>query len=169
MKKEVFIFRLIIFVFIILFSLFWVSFSSASSFSTEAIVTVNSIYELSLSTDITTEIIRAGESLSVLINLSKKDLTNIAEEIEVDMDYEIWKAREMVASGYAGFVIVKDKNETIIRIQTPANIKPGMYILKIKASHPQAYSNKDEDGFRIKKEKPSAPLFSIFFFLLGKI
>ncbi len=135
--------------------LFLVSFLEAKSveYSTMATVTVNPIYELSLEIDVITETILSGDNLSILINLSKEDLTTIAKEIKVDLNYEILRSKvNLITSGYAGSVNVTNEIEITIQIPTPYDLGPGRYILRITASHPQAYGDESEDAFKVKRK-----------------
>lgn len=123
--------------------------------SIEATVTINPIYEILIEIDILTEFVGAGDNLSVLVDLEKINLIAISEEIEISLDYEILKKGklELIDSGYIGSVFVGDEKETIVvEIQTPIGMRPGKYILKINATHPQAYGDEDEDDFWIRKK-----------------
>jgi hypothetical protein len=133
-------------------------------------VTVLPIYELSIDIDILNNKLSSGENLSVFIELEKTDLTNMAGEISVDLNYEIIKKKrkkfEIIARGYAGSLIVDDESNQTIQIPTPSDAHSGKYILKIIASNPQSYSDEDSETFVVRKRyKPS---FSRIFFSFFK-
>jgi len=142
---------------------------NAQQYSLLATVTVKPIYNLTLGIEIITKKVLAGDNLNVSIKLNKSDLTEIKEEITVDLAYEILKPNKKVLdSGFAGKVKVKDYNKTTIQIPIP-NIKPGRYILNITTTHPQAIPSSDSDDFSVK-EKLRLGSFSIleyFNFLIG--
>lgn len=162
--------RWLIFIFILIIIFFILNIEHVKSksveYSTKATVIINPIYSLNIEIKILEKQIGAGEKLPVLIELKKIDLTNIKEKIEVDLNYEILKKKgkefEIVARGYAGSLNITDKTKKRIEIPIPSDVNSGRYILKIKASHPQAYGDEDEDSFFIRKRK----VFLRFFFTL---
>lgn len=152
--------RWLIFVFILIIIFFVLNIEHVKSksveYSTKATVTVNPIYSLDIEIEILEKNMGAGEKLPVLIELKKTDLTSITKEIEVRLDYEILKKKgkefEVITRGDVGSLNVTNEAEKAIEIQIPSDIKAGKYILKIKASHPQAYGDEDEDSFFVRKK-----------------
>ncbi|MFH1947218.1 MAG: hypothetical protein ABIJ23_03630 [Candidatus Magasanikbacteria bacterium] len=119
--------------------------------STNAIVTINPIYFLDIDIKILKKLVRAGENLSVRVKLKKTDLTEIEEGIEVRLYYEILKRNQVISEGYAGSLNVTRKTKKTIEIPIPSNISRGIHVLKIKANHPQAYSDEDKDWFFVRR------------------
>ena len=164
MKKEV-----IIFIFLSIFLSFNVALIASEEVSTLATVTVNPIYNLSIEIEILNDKLSSGENLSVLINLEKIDLANIAGEISVDLNYEITKKgkkTEIVESGFLKTVDIINQKNGVVGVSFSSDLK-GKHILKIIASNPQSNSDEDSEVFIVKK-KGKFSLSSIFFSLFKK-
>ena len=165
MKKEV-----IIFIFLSIFLSFNVALIASKEVSTLATVTVNPIYNLSIEIEILNDKLKSGENLSVLINLEKIDLANIAGEISVDLNYEITKKGkkgEIIESGFLKTINIINQKDEVVEIPIFSGLK-GKYILKIIASNPQSNSDEDSETFVVKK-KGKFSFSSIFFSLFKKV
>ena len=164
MKKEV-----IIFIFLSIFLSFNVALIASKEVSTLATVEVKPAYEISIDIDILNDKLKSGENLSVLINLEKIDLANIAGEISVDLNYEITKKgkkTEIVESGFLKTVDIINQKNGVVGVSFSSDLK-GKHILKIIASNPQSNSDEDSEVFIVKK-KGKFSLSSIFFSLFHK-
>lgn len=114
-------------------------------------VTVLPIYKLSIDIDILNNKLSPGENLSVFIELEKDNLINIDEEIAVDLNYEIIKAKKVIKSDFLQTINITGYKEEIINIKISSDLR-GKYILKIIASNPQSYSDEDSERFVVKKK-----------------
>jgi len=151
-KKEVIIF---IIVSVLLFTL--LPLVESKEISTLATVEVNSIYELNVDIEILKDKIFRGENLSVFIVLEKTDLTDISEEISVDLNYEIikkGKKSKPIESGFLKTVNITDNRTETVEILISSDLK-GRHILKIIASNPQSHSDEDSETFVAKKKTKS--------------
>ena len=125
--------------------------------STMASVEVNPAYDLDINIEILNDKVVVGENLSVFVELKKTDLTNIAEEISVDLNYEITKngaKKEIIESGFLKTIDITDEKTEIVEIQVSSDLK-GKYILKIIASNPQSFSEEDSETFVVMKKRSS--------------
>ncbi len=105
--------------------------------------------------EVLNERVLIGGNLNVFLGLEK-----IGREggIEVELNYEIIKGKKTVLSGYIGSINVSDYTEEVVQIAMPSDMKPGRYTLNVIATHPQAYSDSDEDDFWVRG-KGGASLF----------
>ena len=162
MKKEV-----IIFIFLYIFLFFNVALIESREVSTLATVEVKPAYEISIDINILNDKLKPGENLSVLINLEKIDLANIAGKISVDLNYEITKKGkngEIIESGFLKTVNITNEKDEVVDVSFSSNLK-GRYILKIIASNPQSNSDEDSETFVVRKKSNlsfSSILFSLF-------
>ena len=164
MKKEV-----VIFIFLSIFLSFNVALITSQEVSTLATVEVKPAYGLTLDIDILNDKLKSGENLSVLINLEKIDLANIAGEISVDLNYEITKKgkkTEIIESGFLKTVNITNQKNEVVEIIIPPGLK-GKHVLKIIASNPQSNSDEDSETFVVKR-KGKFSFSSIFFSLFKK-
>ena len=148
-KKEVIIF---IMVSILLFTL--LPLAQSQEVSTLATVEVKPAYDLSIDINILNNRLSFGENLSVLINLTKTDLTSISEEISVDLNYEIFKngkKMEIIESGFLKTVDITNESVEAVEIPISPDLK-GIHILKIIASNPQSHSDENSETFVIRKK-----------------
>jgi len=129
----------------------------AVEFSTTARVSVTPVFNLSM--DIKTQDIIAGDNITLDVNLQSKNLTNIAKEIGVTLDYEILKGKKSIKNG-TFFVNVTQETNTSFNI--PSEDMRGKNTIKVTASHPQAISSQDGDDFFIKGSVKMASIFSFF-------
>lgn len=111
-----------------------------------AFVTINPIYNLSLDINITNPKLSANENLNISVFLQKTNLTNINEIIEVNLDYEIIKARKSITSGSLGTIEINDSVKEIFTINT-SNLTTGKYTLKAEATHAQSNPSQDSEAF----------------------
>jgi len=163
MKKEV-----IVFTFLCIFLFFSVASINSQEISTLATVEVKPAYSLILDINILNNKLKSGENLRVSIDLEKIDLTNMAGEISVGLNYEITKngkKKEVIESGFVKTINIINMGTEIVEISISSDLK-GKHILKIIASNPQ--SNSDEDGETFSIRKRSRPSFSNIFFSLFK-
>ena len=164
MKKEV-----IIFIFLSIFLSFNMALIASKEVSTLATVEVKPAYDLLINIDILNDKLKFGENLSVLINLEKIDLANIAGEISVDLNYEITKKgkkTEIVESGFLKTINIINQKNDVVEIIIPPGLK-GKHILKIIASNPQSNSDEDSEVFIVRK-RDRLSFSSIFFSLFKK-
>ena len=141
-------------IFFILVFLFCLPFLvQAISFNSQASVTVNPIYSLDIEIDIQNKriLFYGGNIIDVDVEVGKTDLTNISEEIEVDLYYELKKrwfwGTVLVSSGPLDSMLVQDYNMTNYDIVFPFNTGTGIMTLTIEASHPQSRGDYDSDIF----------------------
>ncbi|MBI2452373.1 hypothetical protein HYV50_04845 [Candidatus Pacearchaeota archaeon] len=137
---------------------------------TTASVQVNRIYALSLDINILNKKISPGENLSVFMDLNKSDLSNIKNEIEVDLNYEIIRRGEIIEEGFLKLINITNEKEEILTIPISQDLK-GAYSLKIIASNPQSYTSEDKDKFVVKgkSETPSFLKYDFLFLLKNKM
>lgn len=117
------------------------------SYSVPVSVNVNPVYNLSLNVGVLNERALAGENLNVSLELEKIGREG---EIEVYLSYDIIKGKKTVLSGYIGSINVSDYKKEVVQIPMPTSMEPGRYRLNVTATHPQAYSDSDNDDFWIR-------------------
>ena len=141
--------RRFLLIFIIL--LISILFVNALEYNIPVSITVLPIYNLSIDINILNNKLFPGENLDVIIKLEKTDLTSISKEIAVDLNYKIIKGKKVIKTGFLQTINITSYKEEIINIKIPSDLR-GRYILKIIASNPQSYSDKDSKMFVVRKK-----------------
>ncbi len=118
----------------------------AAELSLSANVAVNSIFNLSL--DINASDIVAGDNITVNVNLKSKNLTKIEREIDIRLDFDIFKGKKFIKNG-TFFVNVTQEVNATFNISS-AGMSGGSYIMIMRAGHPQSIPSQDKDKFFIR-------------------
>jgi hypothetical protein len=123
------------------------------SATTTATVTVLPLYNISVDIKILNKVVNSGESLFVLVNLAKTDLTKVksSPRINVDLNYEILVKNKVVKTGFIETIPIIKSDRDTVSISIPSDFS-GSYDLRIIATESQAYTASDKDSFLVNKK-----------------
>ena len=123
-----------------------------TSVQVQVSVTVLPAYNLSIHLNILNTLVSQGDKLVFVVDLKKKDLTNMSGKIYVNLNYEILRGNTVVKTGFLKTVYFNKCGRELLSIQIPSNFSAGSYTLKIIATNPQSNTATDTDNFIVKRK-----------------